>query len=112
MVYRCNAATLTNICIYPNGLVSGCGKLYSSDIDKVPVVADFKTGYVNKKQLLNFKKNVLKDKECKHCEYTFICGGKCPLKKSKKCDKEKIGTELLLEAYKYTICSSNKKISS
>lgn len=109
MVYRCNAATLTNICIYPNGLITGCGKLYSSNIDNVPIIADLKTGIVNKDILLKFKQNTLKDKECKKCEYTFICGGKCPLKKDRKCNKERIGTELLLQAYTYTINSLNKK---
>lgn len=109
MVYRCNASTLTNICIYPNGLITGCGKLYSSNINKVPIVANLQTGKVNKKTLLSFKTNVLKDKECKKCEYTFICGGKCPLKKDSPCDKEKKGIELLMEAYKYTINKLSKK---
>ena len=59
--------------------------------------------------MLKFKQNTLKDKECKKCEYTFICGGKCPLKKERKCNKEKIGTELLLKAYEYTINSLEKK---
>lgn len=102
MIYRCSTVSMKSFVVFPNGKVSLCGKLYSSNPDNIPYIYDFKTSEFNFELTESFCKTVLDDEECKECEYSLICGGKCPFKKG-KCDKEKINVELLLEIYKSNI---------
>lgn len=102
MIYRCSTVSMKSFVVFPNGKVSLCGKLYSSNPDNIPYIYDFKTNKFNFELTKSFCKTVLDDEECKDCEYSLICGGKCPFKKE-KCDKEKINVELLLEIYKNNI---------
>ena len=102
MIYRCSTASMKSFVVFPNGKVSLCGKLYSSNPDNIPYIYDFKTNKFDEKLTKSYCKTTFDDEECKECEYSLICGGKCPFKKG-KCDKEKINVELLLEIYKNNI---------
>ena len=104
MVYRCNSQTLSSLCILPNNKVTFCGKLYSSDPDKIPYVADLNTNYINKKLVDNILSTLKVKPVCADCDYMLLCGGKCPLSVDKVC-KDEIKNTQLLEDY---ICEALK----
>lgn len=102
MVYRCSTSSMKSLVVFPNGKVSLCGKLYSSNPDNIPYIYDFKSNEFDGLLAKSYCMSVFDDEECKECDYHLICGGKCPFKKG-KCDKEKINVELLLDIYKRNI---------
>ena len=107
MVYRCTTASMKSLVVFPNGKVSMCGKLYSSDPNKIPYIYDLRTNNNRLDVAKSFCQTILDDEECKECDYALICGGKCPFKKG-KCDKERLNVELLLKIYKNNVLKNIK----
>lgn len=99
-IYRCSVANLSSLCLYPNGKVTTCGRLYAVDPNMVPIIGDLEKGewYVDTMKDMIYTLN--DDEECYECRDAFLCGGKCYFARNKKCNNEKVGTDLLKKIYK------------
>lgn len=94
--FPCLPAQLASLCVFPNGDLTLCGKLYASN--NPPLIGCLRSEpFINEEEVLHWFRPLDSFAECIKCDFALFCGGKCILNSEKPCLMRKEATKVYLK---------------